>query len=603
MRGIDISHHQGNIQIDRVDADFVICKATEGNGYTDPRFTQFAPAIKSAGRLRGIYHFARADLNPGTAGAKREAAWFAKTVEPYVDGETLLVLDWEAGSITHGPAWAKTWLQEVERLTGVRPVMYTYHAVINSYDWSGLTDYPLWYARYPSSARSGYRDMPQPKVKHWGAPIIWQYTSSGDLPGHTGRLDLNAAYITAAEWKHLAAPTKDQPTGGDLVAAAREYLGVPYVFGGTTKDGLDCSGLIVRALEDLGARGSFPRVSGDQINATTPITVQEALDTPGALVWFDGHDGLTLGDGKSTIEAVVNPGNRVQIFAAPSRWKRGGLIPGINYQKKGAPTVAGMVSPVEGRVTSEFSHSRRNPATGRQEPHYGIDIAAPIGTPIYATYAGTVTGVGAGLLPGRSGDRNILIQNPDGERQYYGHNDTALVRVGQKVAAGEQIATVGARGNVTGPHLHLEIHDKNGTPRNLRIDFNHHGIAPGSPPVTNTQSSGRDWFSMATKNDLKDAIWEVLSDHNISISGATQRALNTDKRSAFSLLRYAAADLFEGRERHTETTARLEAMTAAVKALAESQGLDPGDVTTAVESAVERALADLSITLTVEGDQ
>ena len=163
----------------------------------------------------------------------------------------------------------------------------------------------------------------------------------------------------------------------------------------------------------------------------------------------------------------------------------------IDRNKKSAETdtsnwkglkMARMISPVQGRVTSEFSRSRKNPVTGRVEPHLGIDIAAPRGTVIRAVYAGTVIGVGAGLLPGRSGDRNVYIQNPDGERQYYGHNDSYLVKNGQWVDAGDPIATVGDRGNATGPHLHFEVHSKSGVARDPRIDFNYHGVTPGSAP-------------------------------------------------------------------------------------------------------------------------
>lgn len=141
-----------------------------------------------------------------------------------------------------------------------------------------------------------------------------------------------------------------------------------------------------------------------------------------------------------------------------------------------------MISPAAGRVTSEYSMSRRNPATGRVEPHSGIDIANSVGTPVYAPFSGTVIGVGAGLVPGRSGDRNVLIRNPDGERQYFGHLDTAIVVVGAKVKAGQKIGTMGARGNVTGPHLHLETWSSKGKPVNPRVYFKRYGVSPGSKP-------------------------------------------------------------------------------------------------------------------------
>lgn len=143
-----------------------------------------------------------------------------------------------------------------------------------------------------------------------------------------------------------------------------------------------------------------------------------------------------------------------------------------------------MVSPVKGRVSSEYG--RRAPIAGVTTGylHAGIDIAAAVGTPVYAAWGGTVIGVGSGLAPGRSGDRNVLIQNPDGECQYYGHLNANRVRVGQKVEAGERIGDVGARGNVTGPHLHFETwaNRSANSHRNPRIYFQFWNLKPGSTP-------------------------------------------------------------------------------------------------------------------------
>ena len=86
--------------------------------------------------------------------------------------------------------------------------------------------------------------------------------------------------------------------------------------------------------------------------------------------------------------------------------------------------------------------------------HYGIDVAGPIGTPILAAAPGTVTYAdwngGYGYL--------VEIEHPDGSLTRYAHNSRILVRVGQQVESGEQIAEMGSTGYSTGPHLHFEIH-------------------------------------------------------------------------------------------------------------------------------------------------
>ncbi|WP_157554320.1 M23 family metallopeptidase [Nocardia crassostreae] len=85
--------------------------------------------------------------------------------------------------------------------------------------------------------------------------------------------------------------------------------------------------------------------------------------------------------------------------------------------------------------------------------HTGIDVAAPIGTPIYAVADGTVLESG----PASGFGMWVRLLHDDGTVTIYGHIDTATVSQGQRVMAGDQIATVGNRGFSTGPHCHFEV--------------------------------------------------------------------------------------------------------------------------------------------------
>lgn len=85
--------------------------------------------------------------------------------------------------------------------------------------------------------------------------------------------------------------------------------------------------------------------------------------------------------------------------------------------------------------------------------HTGVDLAAPTGTVTGAVGAGVITYVG---YDGPYGNK-VVVTHADGTETWYGHLDTIAVGPGQEVVAGQQIGTVGATGNVTGPHLHLEV--------------------------------------------------------------------------------------------------------------------------------------------------
>lgn len=107
--------------------------------------------------------------------------------------------------------------------------------------------------------------------------------------------------------------------------------------------------------------------------------------------------------------------------------------------------------------TAEFTSgygTRTDPFQGRAARHQGIDLAAPMGTPIYATADGIVTT--AGWNNGGYGNL-IKIDHGRGIETRYGHLSAILVSAGQHVVRGQQIARMGSTGRSTGSHLHYEV--------------------------------------------------------------------------------------------------------------------------------------------------
>ncbi len=109
-----------------------------------------------------------------------------------------------------------------------------------------------------------------------------------------------------------------------------------------------------------------------------------------------------------------------------------------------------LIWPAQGILSSGFGMR-----WGR--PHRGIDIAAPVGTPIVAAAPGKVSYAqwndgGYGYM--------VEVEHPDGSMTRYAHNNRLLVREGQQVAQGEQLSEMGSTGHSTGPHLHFEVHHR-----------------------------------------------------------------------------------------------------------------------------------------------
>jgi cell wall-associated NlpC family hydrolase len=177
------------------------------------------------------------------------------------------------------------------------------------------------------------------QIRQIGSPVATTATSSvssasaesGTLAASalTGDATFAAALARATGGTAVDATTGIAPgtgvTGQDLVESAKKYLGVPYVWGGESlaEGGLDCSGLVQRALADLGVTG-VPRVARDQATIGTEVaSLDQAL--PGDLVVLSGgsHIGIYVGDGKM-IDAP-KPGATVTIrdvYAEPTTIRR-----------------------------------------------------------------------------------------------------------------------------------------------------------------------------------------------------------------------------------------------------------------------------------------
>lgn len=108
-------------------------------------------------------------------------------------------------------------------------------------------------------------------------------------------------------------------------------------------------------------------------------------------------------------------------------------------------------TPTEGTISSRFG-ARTHPVSGEPKFHYGLDIAAPEGTPILAVADGTVSQTG-----NNSYGIFLVVDHGGGVSTLYAHCSKLLKKDGQAVTAGEPIAEVGATGIATGNHLHIEV--------------------------------------------------------------------------------------------------------------------------------------------------
>lgn len=188
--GVDVAGHQHPggqaINWNKVRGDgqsFAFIKATEGSDFTNDHFADDVRQAQAAGMKVGAYHYALPSDDPA-----RQAQHFASKVAQLPAGSLPPVLDIE---VPEGKSpqqlinWTRVFLSETERLTGRKPMVYTYR-----YFWTDhmgnttqFSEYPLWLAAYQAKA-------PKP-MGGWDEMAFWQRSDSGRVKGIAAPVDMN----------------------------------------------------------------------------------------------------------------------------------------------------------------------------------------------------------------------------------------------------------------------------------------------------------------------------------------------------------------------------------------------------------------------------
>ena len=186
VMGIDISHHQGTIDWEKLrnakvngqPLRFVIIKATEGTSLIDENFNENFYRSAENNLIRGAYHYYKTNKD-----SREQARFFMKQAHLQA-GDLPPILDIEergndALSVFQREVLA--WLKQVEQAYGIPPIIYTGYKFKIDYLSAPVFDrYPLWIAHYYEK-----------KLKYQGPWILWQYTDCGKVDGVKGTVDFN----------------------------------------------------------------------------------------------------------------------------------------------------------------------------------------------------------------------------------------------------------------------------------------------------------------------------------------------------------------------------------------------------------------------------
>lgn len=295
---------------------FVICKATEGVGYTDATFAACRAGTEGAGLVFGSYHFAR------WGDPVAEARYYLSVATPR-PGE-LVALDAEA-AIPAGVdvvAWSLTFCQTVHAACGAWPLIYMNQTWMAAHNWAAVAaNDGLWLAKYDGVPTGG-------PTGQWPVIAMKQFTDRGTVPGEAGTVDVDEFNGDLAALKRYAVPAAPVPPAPtpvpappevDLDANQAQQLAAIYA---TVSFRRDYTAAPSAVTDDVGghvyqARQQLDKLLAQLAQLAPMVQAQgQAIVALGQLV--AQQNGLTLADVTKAIQDAIAAGVAVDVNVHPA---------------------------------------------------------------------------------------------------------------------------------------------------------------------------------------------------------------------------------------------------------------------------------------------